>query len=305
MRKMEKIKIEKITVPEIRATSKLSEEQERFFKATVERYGVLEPILVRKKGWETYELIAGKRRLDEEKAQGKKEVDAIVIEANDKDALMMHLAENWARGDSDPVNEALVLQQFIDKGGSIEEAASIVGHSPEWVKLRLSIAKLPEVYQDAVKDGVIGVGHVALASSLPTPEEVDHALSLAIKLNWTQPVMENYVRQRLAEHEAAELQGDMKEPPKLPTYEQAEQLAQTYTCSGCSRLVDRIQIRTPPICEECYTLVRYVTSQISGPKEAMQEIYQAIKHYREYLQWKKDKWTFEKFEEETGPRPPG
>jgi ParB family chromosome partitioning protein len=293
---LQKVPVDKIVIPEVRASAKFDPEQEAIFKATVQQFGVIQPIVVRPLPDGRYELIAGKHRLEELKNLGNKEVDAVVIPADDKQAIMMHLAENLARGKGDPVQEASVLQKFIDSGGTIEEAAKITGHTPEWVKLRLAIGKLPQEIKDAISDGIIGVGHVLLAGQLPTPEEMEHALKYAIQFRWTQSVMENYVQRRLADLEAKKAAGEMQAPPPLPSYEQAEAMARTYECASCNRIVDRLQIRTPPICEECWNLLKYVTSQVGTPREAMQEIYQAVSHWRDYLRWKQERILLETYE---------
>jgi len=124
---------------------------------------------------------------------------------------------------------------------------------------------------------------------LPTPEEVDHCLSLALQTGWTVPVTEHYVRQRLAEHEAARAKGEMSPPPELPTRKEAEELVRYFTCAGCNRSVDRSLARAPPLCEECLALLRYVTSQLGPPREAMQYIYRAVDNYQRYLEYQRQK----------------
>jgi len=189
-------------IPEIRASSVLDEEQRQILKATIEKYGVLNEPLVRPLADGSYELIAGKSRIEELRAQGAQEADVKVIDASEKDALMMHLAENLARGTTDPMNEARVLDAFLKSGATIEEAAKITGHTVEWVKFRLGLLKLPEIYASALERGDLKLGHIEAATMLPTPEEVDHCLALALETKWTVPVTQNYVKQRLAEHEA-------------------------------------------------------------------------------------------------------
>jgi len=140
---LKRVPIESISIPEIRASSKLNEDQQAVLRATVEKYGVLNEPIVRPLKDGGYELIAGRSRLLELKRQGATEVDVKVIEADEKDALIMHLAENLARGETDPISEAQVLDAFIKSGGTIEEAAKLTGHSPEWVKFRLGLLKPP------------------------------------------------------------------------------------------------------------------------------------------------------------------
>jgi len=146
---MVKIPIESIVIPEVRASSKLTPEQQAFFKGTVEKYGVLQDILVRPLPDGRYELIAGKTRLEELKSRGVREVEAKVIEADVKDALMMHIAENWARGSVDPISTARVIQKALDEGATVEEIAQIFNHKPEWVRFMVGLLKLSPTYLNA------------------------------------------------------------------------------------------------------------------------------------------------------------
>jgi len=308
---LKKVPVELIKIPEVRASSRLDEEQREILKATIEKYGVLNEPLVRPLEDGTYELIAGKSRIDELKAQGANEVEVKVVDVSPKDALMMHLAENLARGQTDPMNEARVLDAFIKSGATIEEAAKITGHTPEWVRFRLGLLKLPEVYAKALEEGKLKIGHVLAAAQLPRPEEVDHCLGLALQCGWTVEVTNNYVKQRLVEYEVASAREGMESPPELPSREQAEELVRYFTCAGCNRSLDRSLARTPPLCEECLTLVRYVTTQLGEPKPAMQQIYQAVEHYNRYLEFQRQREIFEQMEKsqktpgETGKKPEG
>jgi len=292
-----RIPLDKIRVPEVRASARMDPEQHEIFTATVEKYGVIQDPVVRPLPDGSYELIAGKSRLDAQRDRGESEIECKIVDAGDKDALIMHLAENLARGKSDPVNEAKVLQKFIDQGGTIEEAAKLTGHTPEWVKFRLSIARLPEEYKESLQRDEIKLGHVALASQLRSPEEMAHALDLSRKLKWPISTLENYVKQRFADYEAARLAKESPEPPPLPSMEEAAERVRFYTCAGCNRQVDEILIRSPPICEACYKLVRYATSQLGPPQEAMQKIYDSWSHYQRFLEFQAQQEALKKAEE--------
>jgi len=173
-----KIPVDRIKVPEVRASSRLTPEQRAFFEGSVKKYGVLQDILVRPLPDGSYELIAGKTRLEEQVRQGLTSVDAKVIEADSRDALLMHLIENVARGSVDPISVGKVIQNLVNQGMGVEEIASILNHSPEWVRLRLLCLKMPEEYQAALQEGRLKIGHVEQVTRLPTPEEVGYALDL-------------------------------------------------------------------------------------------------------------------------------
>jgi len=274
------IPIGRIVIPKVRASSRLTDEQRAFFEGTVEKYGVLQPIVVRPLGRGRYELIAGKTRLEELKKKGEKQVEAKVVQASPKDAMLMHLAENFARGSVDPISTAKVIRKALNEGASLEEVAKIFNHSIDWVKFTTSLLKLPEVYQAALKEGKLNVTHIREALKLPDFREVDAALQAALNLGWSASILARYVRNRLAEHEAAKhatLETGVKheapppEPERLVKYEQ---------CFICGRTVLREQIRLPTCCDDCYNLARYITTQIGTGEEAMKRIFKAFEAER-------------------------
>jgi len=271
-----RVPIEKIRVPEVRASSKLTPEQQAFFEGTVEKYGVLQPILIRPIGGGRYELIAGKTRLEELKKQGVRTVEAKVVQASSKDAYLMHIAENYARGTTDPINTAKVIKKALDEGAGVEEVAKIFNHKPEWVRFMVGLLKLPEVYQRGLKEGRLNVTHIREAFKLPDLKEVDHALASALRLNWSASVLARYVQNRLAEYEVAErksLETGVKYVPPAP---EPERLVKYDQCYLCNRMVERERISLPPACDDCYQLAKYVISQVGTGEEAMQHIFRAL-----------------------------
>jgi len=274
------IPIGRIAIPEVRASSQLTEEQKAFFEGTVEKYGVLQPIIVRPIGRGRYELIAGKTRLEKLKREGVKQVEAKVVQASSKDAMLMHLAENFARGSVDPISTAKVIMKALDEGAAHEEIAKIFNHTVDWVKFMVSLLKLPEVYQSALKEGRLNVTHIREAFKLPDFKEVDAALQAALNLGWSASVLARYVKNRLVEHEAArhatsitgiKHEAPPPEPERLVNYEQ---------CFVCGRTALREQIRLPTCCDDCYNLARYITTQIGTGEEAMQRIFKAFEAER-------------------------
>jgi len=289
------IPVDRIRIPEVRASSRFTPEQEAFFKATVEKFGVLQPILVRKLEGDEYELIAGLSRLREQQEQGKREVDAMVIEADSREALLMHLAENLARGQTDPISEGAVFRDFLEKGGTKEELAALTSHRKEYIDFRITLLDLPDYLKDALREGSLKLGHVEWASQLPSPEECEYAMQLAIRFGWTVEVMERYVKQRLAEHEAAQKMKERPKPPELPTPEEAERMASLVRCPSCTQTVDAGRMRYPPICDDCYALLQYMLEFERNPRECAKLMYSAYTHWKEFTEWQAKKREFEEF----------
>jgi len=227
-------------------------------------------------------LIAGKTRLEELKSRGVQEVDAKVIEADTKDALMMHIAENWARGSVDPISTARVIQKTLDEGATVEEVAQIFNHKPEWVRFMMGLLKLPPAYQRALQEDKIKVTHVREALRLPDLREADAALSAAIRHGWSTSVMHHYVNNRLVELEAARIQREKTGVELPPPPPEPERLVKYGQCLVCGRMVPRETLRLPTTCEECHELSRYVVSQVGTGEPAMQRIYRALEQLQAF-----------------------
>jgi len=285
-----KISVSKIIIPKVRASSVLTPEQKAFFEGTVAKYGVLQPIVVRPLPGGRYELIAGKTRLEKQIEDGAQEVEARVIKASAKDALMMHLAENYARGSVDPISTAKVIKAALEKGSSEEEIAVIFNHKPEWVRFMVGLLELSPEYQQALQEGTLKVTHIREALRLPNLKEADAALQAALTLGWSTSVMHHYVSNRLAEFEAAKVKSEtlgVEVPPPPP---EPKRLVKYGQCLVCGEMVPREQISLPAVCEECYMMAKYVVSQCGKGDPGMQRVYKALEtlqaweaHQRQYF----------------------
>jgi len=293
MRELRKIPIARIKVPEIRASSRFDPEQEAWFRATVERFGVLNPILVRPLEGEEFELIAGKHRLEELISQGEGEAECIVIPATGKDAMLMHLAENLARGQNEPMSIARVLKKALDEGATVDELARVTGHSSDWVRFYCGLLNLPQAYQHALEAGDLTVSHIREALRLEIPEEADYALTTSLKLGWTATVLKQYVDRRLDELRMARAQERvLGEPVKAPPPD-ADRLIKYERCMLCNRTVPRDFTFMHIICQDCKDLAKYILEHVGPPDEAINVVYQALARHFEYQKYLELKKKFE------------
>ena len=83
---------------------------------SIKQNGVLQPILLRKKG-QKYEIVAGERRYQAAKMAGLTEIPAVVREISDEDVFKLALIENLQRSDLDPIEEARGFKTLIDETG--------------------------------------------------------------------------------------------------------------------------------------------------------------------------------------------
>lgn len=279
MGKMESISIDSIVIPEVRASSKFTPEQLEFFQATVKELGVVNPITIRPLLEGGYELVAGKTRLLEAQNQGATMIDAIVLEVDNKKALLMHLAENVARGSVDTISVAKVIRKLQEEGSDIPEISRILGKSETWVRRTLQLLELPEEYQDNIKDGKLTPTHVYLAAKLPTTYEMDEALKTAVRLEWNTPILQTYVENRVVQLERAREEAQKSGVPETPPPPVPQELVSYRQCLVCGYKKPKDQVTLQQVCDPCIKMVQYICGQLGPPEEAEKTIFHALRGY--------------------------
>jgi len=274
-----KVPVAKIVVPEVRASSRMTPDQLEFFKATVSQVGVVQDPVVRALPDGVFELVAGKSRLEELKARGEAEILCKVLHTDEKTALIMHLAENVARGTVDVISVAKVMDKLKNQGSSVEDLAKVLGKSETWIRRTLQLLDLPDVYQDALKDNRITPTHVYLAARMPTTFEMDSALQTALNLGWNTSIFETYVNNRVAEIEAAKQKAaEMGVAPEIPPA-QPEQLVKYKQCLVCGYQKPAETVTIQLVCKDCLDLCRYLVQMLGAPEEAIKTVYSALQTY--------------------------
>ena len=135
---------------------------------SIRQVGVLQPILVRPSGEDTYELIAGERRWRAAKRVGLQTIPALVRETDDSTALEHALVENLHRDNLNPLEEAAAYQQLIeDFSLTHDEVASRVGRSRASISNTLRLLQLPPAIQRSVQERKLSMGHAKALLASP------------------------------------------------------------------------------------------------------------------------------------------
>ena len=162
---------------------------------SIREVGVLQPVLIRRKSSDTFELIAGERRWRAAKRAGKETIPAIVRDIEDLTSLEHALVENLHRQDLGPLEEAAAYQQLIDDFQLSQEAvAKRVGKSRPAIANALRLLQLPSSVQGFLMDGRLTAGHARALLGLPSRQEQDQLADRAIKENLTVREVEKIVR---------------------------------------------------------------------------------------------------------------
>lgn len=128
--------------------------------ASIREKGVLQPILVRPKGEDAYEIIAGERRWRASQMAGIHEVPVIVRELTDAQVLEAALIENIQREDLNPVEEARAFKALIERFSHTQDALSrVVGKSRSHIANSLRLLNLPAGVLAFLEEGKLTAGH--------------------------------------------------------------------------------------------------------------------------------------------------
>ncbi len=134
---------------------------------SIREHGVLQPLLVRKKG-SKYEIIAGERRYQASKLADITEVPVIIKDVDDQQMMALALIENLQRSDLNPLEEAKGYRQLIDASGMTQDALSkAVSKSRSAITNSLRLLDLPEQVQQLIFDGQLTAGHARAILAVP------------------------------------------------------------------------------------------------------------------------------------------
>ncbi len=127
---------------------------------SIKELGIIQPVTVRKLGYDKYQLISGERRFRASQIAGLKQIPAYIRIANDQAMLEMALVENIQRQDLDAIEVAISYNRLIDECNlTQEELASRVGKNRSTVTNYLRLLKLPAAVQNAIIQREITMGH--------------------------------------------------------------------------------------------------------------------------------------------------
>lgn len=140
--------------------TQFSDEYLEELATSIRQFGVIQPITVRKVGFNSFQLISGERRFRAAKLAGLTHIPAYVRLADDQQMLEMALIENIQRRDLDPIEVATSFRQLIDQCNLTQEEMSMrVGKKRSTIANYLRLLKLEPVVQAGMRDGILTMGH--------------------------------------------------------------------------------------------------------------------------------------------------
>lgn len=126
---------------------------------SIKRYGVIQPIVLRK-SQNYYEIVAGERRWRAARIAGLKEVPCIMRDFTDEENMLVAIIENMQREDLNPIEEANGIETLIKTYGfTQEEVSKNISKSRPYITNLLRLLRLPDKIRDMLEDGMITQGH--------------------------------------------------------------------------------------------------------------------------------------------------
>ncbi len=154
------LELDTIEMNPFQPRTSFNEETLRELASSIKELGVIQPITVRKLGFNKYQLVSGERRYRASKLVGLSTIPAYIRIANDQESLEMALVENIQRQDLDPIEIALSYQRLIEEiQVTQEELSDRVGKNRSTVTNYLRLLKLDPIVQTGMRDGFISMGH--------------------------------------------------------------------------------------------------------------------------------------------------
>lgn len=139
---------------------------------SIRQNGVLQPIIVRPKTEDFYEIIAGERRWRACKKAGLRFIPVIVKEASDKEALHYAIIENIQRENLTPIEESESYEKLrCDYNYTHEELAQVLGKSRSYISNILRLNSLDEKIKEIVRSNGISAGHARALVGLSAEEQ--------------------------------------------------------------------------------------------------------------------------------------
>ena len=220
--------IKNITANPYQPRCNFDEEKLQELAASIKEFGVVQPVVVRKKG-RNYELVAGERRLRAATLAGLTKVPAIVKDYDDAKMMEIALIENIQRHDLNPIEEAQGLRRLMQEFKlTQEQTAEKVGRSRSAVTNILRLLNLPEQVQKQIVNGVLTMGQAKQLLGLPKQEQMCEVAEAIIANGWSSRMTEEVVRKlkegkklkivrELIEEEAKNKDNKEKKPKREPT----------------------------------------------------------------------------------------
>jgi ParB family chromosome partitioning protein len=183
---------------------------------SVREIGLLQPVVVRRTGDSSYELVMGERRWRATREAGLETIPAIVRETDDDAMLRDALLENLHRSELNPLEEAAAYRQLLDDFGCThDELAGRIGRSRPQISNTLRLLHLSPAVQRRVAAGVLSAGHARALLGLTDPATQDRLAARVVAEGISVRALEELVAVGEHHEDVAKVRGPRATAPGL------------------------------------------------------------------------------------------
>jgi len=169
---IQRIRIETIVPNRYQPRHTFPQEELAELAASIKESGVLQPIMVRRKGDGIYELISGERRWRASKAAGLETIPVVIRNCSDQESLLLAMVENLQREDLNPMETARAYSRMMNEFGLTQDAiATKVGRDRSSVANFVRLLHLHPEIQELVEGGILSTGHAKALLGLSSPDD--------------------------------------------------------------------------------------------------------------------------------------
>lgn len=204
-----KLKLNEIEPNKNQPRKNFDEEALSELAESIQKHGVIQPLLVRPLPGGNYQLVAGERRWRASRIAGLTEVPVVIRELSDDDASALALIENLQREDLDPIEEAEGYKYLMDNFGlTQDEAAKRVGKSRPAVANLMRLLALPKEVMAMVSEKKLSAGHARALLPLEDDKLIkqfaDEVVAKALSVRQTEKAVKDFLKPKKAEKPTAE-----------------------------------------------------------------------------------------------------
>ena len=192
------LKINDISPNSEQPRKRFNEEALQELADSIKENGVIQPIIVAKRGT-GYRIVAGERRWRASRLAGLKVIPAIVRDLTDQQTMEQALIENIQRQDLNPLEEAFAMDNLMKEHGLTQEAlAKKLGKSRPAIANTLRLINIDESLQDFIRNGDLSAGHARALLAITDKEEQKKAADVVMIKEMSVRETEEYVKKILS-----------------------------------------------------------------------------------------------------------
>lgn len=259
MQVIQEVLIERITIPQERLTSTLSEEEFASLCESIRTAGLICPILLTPEG-PNFLLVSGLNRLRAAQQIGWTHISAIIRHTDPTRASILNITENLARGKTNPIDEAIAIRQLaLSTFQDPEELSPAINRSTAWINSRIELLNLPDGLQEVIQNGQLSVAAAKELSAIEDPHILEYLVNQAIESGASAKTIRHWI----GKLEGATAGTKGMTPSTMPPFPPSETPIPLIDCFACGEGRQPHDLRPELLCENCSSALSAYTAKLA------------------------------------------